>query len=156
MRRHEVKEIQKIISDYLSKGGIGEAPVNGNTPSPLSPTNSVGSQVYFDLFIICFRFFQYLFGHCSQASGSNTPPCSSVPLQVHGAFQRQNTFFNYLVSCTDLWEQADVLVTKGSHTGSTTTQFFSLFISMTPFLIHTFFFCSLQNSLQLQIMKMGQ
>lgn len=50
MRRHEVKEIQKIISDYLSKGGIADAPVNGNTPSPLSPTNSVGSQVYLTIY----------------------------------------------------------------------------------------------------------
>lgn len=44
MRRHEIKECQKTISDYLSKSGFTEAP-NGNTPSPLSPTNSVGSQV---------------------------------------------------------------------------------------------------------------
>lgn len=46
MRRHEVKECQKTISEYfinLSKSGF-EVP-NGNTPSPLSPTNSVGSQV---------------------------------------------------------------------------------------------------------------
>lgn len=44
MRRSEVKECQKTISEYLSKGGFSEVP-NGNTPSPLSPTNSVGSQV---------------------------------------------------------------------------------------------------------------
>lgn len=44
MRRHEVKDCQKTISEYLSKSGFTEAP-NGNTPSPLSPTNSVGSQV---------------------------------------------------------------------------------------------------------------
>lgn len=43
MRRHEVKDCQKTIQDYMSKGGIPEVP-NGNTPSPLSPTNSVGSQ----------------------------------------------------------------------------------------------------------------
>lgn len=65
--------------------------------------------------------------HYLQASGSNTPPCSSVPLQVHGAFQRQNTFFNYLVSCTDLWEQADVLVTKGNHTGTAIKCYFPFF-----------------------------
>ncbi|XP_055308289.1 AF4/FMR2 family member lilli-like isoform X2 [Sitodiplosis mosellana] len=93
MRRHEVKECQKTISEYLSKSGFSEVP-NGNTPSPLSPTNSVGSQ----------------------GSGSNTPPCSLVPIQVHGAFQRQDMFFNYLVMCHDLWELADATVIKGNHT----------------------------------------
>lgn len=44
MRRPEVKDCQKTISEYLSKSGFPEVP-NGNTPSPLSPTNSVGSQV---------------------------------------------------------------------------------------------------------------
>lgn len=43
MQRPEVKDCQKIISDYMTKGNI-EVP-NGNTPSPISPTNSVGSQV---------------------------------------------------------------------------------------------------------------
>ena len=38
-------------------------------------------------------------------------------LQVHQAYQRQGVFFNYLISCHDLWEQADVLVAKGNHTG---------------------------------------
>lgn len=52
-----------------------------------------------------------------QSSGSNTPPFL-VPLQVHSAFQRQGNLFNYLVSCHDLWDQADALVTKGNHTGN--------------------------------------
>jgi len=39
--RHEIKELQRIISDY--KPNMTEV-ANGNTPSPLSPT-SVGSQV---------------------------------------------------------------------------------------------------------------
>lgn len=43
MRKHEVKEIQKILAEYWQKG-CSDIP-NGNTPSPLSPTNSVGSQV---------------------------------------------------------------------------------------------------------------
>lgn len=38
--------------------------------------------------------------------------------QVHQAYQRQGVFFNYLISCHDLWEQADVLVAKGNHTGN--------------------------------------
>ena len=41
MRRYEIKDVQKIISDF--KPNISEI-TNGNTPSPLSPT-SVGSQV---------------------------------------------------------------------------------------------------------------
>lgn len=41
-----------------------------------------------------------------------------MPIQVHGAFQRQGTFFNYLVMSHDLWEQADAMVTKGNHTGN--------------------------------------
>lgn len=44
MRTLEVKECQKTINDYFMKGGFAEVQ-NGNTPSPLSPTSSVGSQV---------------------------------------------------------------------------------------------------------------
>lgn len=46
MRRHESKELQKIISEYHQKTPNTTVGVemNGNTPSPLSPT-SVGSQV---------------------------------------------------------------------------------------------------------------
>lgn len=119
MQRPEVKECQKIISDYMTKGNI-EVP-NGNTPSPISPTNSVGSQVRMNE-----TFFSWKMDFCTylnkrstvlQSSGSNTPPCSLVPLQVHGAFQRQGSLFNYLVSCHDLWDQADALVKKGNHTG---------------------------------------
>lgn len=53
MRRHEVKDFQKAISEHFSKG-ISELP-NGNTPSPLSPTNSVGSQVTFEFNLIQLR-----------------------------------------------------------------------------------------------------
>lgn len=44
-----------------------------------------------------------------------------LSLQVHQAYQRQGVFFNYLMSCHDLWEQADVLVAKGNHTGKLKT-----------------------------------
>lgn len=57
MRRHEVKECQKTISDYLSKSGFSETQ-NGNTPSPLSPTNSVGSQVIMIFNVYLFSFFK--------------------------------------------------------------------------------------------------
>lgn len=94
MRRQEVKDVQKTIAEYLTKNNYSDVP-NGNTPSPLSPTNSVGSQ----------------------GSGSNTPPCPPVPLPVHSAFQRQDTFFSYLVMCHELWDVADANVFKGNHTG---------------------------------------
>lgn len=42
--------------------------------------------------------------------------------QVHQAYQRQGVFFNYLMSCHDLWEQADMLVARGNHTGKQSSQ----------------------------------
>lgn len=53
MRRHEVRESQKIITEYFAKSGLSEV-TNGNTPSPMSPTNSIGSQVR-DLFVKNYR-----------------------------------------------------------------------------------------------------
>lgn len=41
MRRQEVRDTQKIITEYFAKNEV----TNGNTPSPMSPTNSIGSQV---------------------------------------------------------------------------------------------------------------
>lgn len=58
-----------------------------------------------------------IFSSQGSGSGSNTPPCSLIPIQVHSAFQRQDTFFNYLVMCHDLWEMADATVIKGNHAG---------------------------------------
>lgn len=81
-------------------------------------------RIWFLLVSFCFFLLPHLKqqiipSHCvsQQSSGSTAPPCQLVPLPVHGAFQRQGDFFNYLVSCHDLWEQADMLVTKGNHTG---------------------------------------
>lgn len=117
MRRQEVKQCQTTINEYLSKSGFSEVP-NGNTPSPLSPTNSVGSQVGAQSINNETRSPSVNAKIHSQGSGSNTPPCSLVPIQVHSAFQRQGTFFNYLVMCHDLWESADAMVIKGNHTGA--------------------------------------
>ena len=39
-------------------------------------------------------------------------------MQVHQAYQRQGQLYGYLVSCHDLWEQADSLVARGNHTGN--------------------------------------
>jgi hypothetical protein len=46
MKRHEIKDVQKVINEYSQKTApiVPMEMANGNTPSPLSPT-SVGSQV---------------------------------------------------------------------------------------------------------------
>uniref|UniRef100_A0A336LIS4 AF4/FMR2 family member lilli n=1 Tax=Culicoides sonorensis TaxID=179676 RepID=A0A336LIS4_CULSO len=70
MRRHESKELQKIISEYHHKtpNAVITTEMNGNTPSPLSPT-SVGSQSS---------------GYSSgqQPITSNSPPCVLMPIQT--------------------------------------------------------------------------
>lgn len=65
---------------------------------------------------LCVFFFPFA---PKQSSGSATPPCQLVPTQMHGAFQRQTEFFNYLSTSHELWEQADTLVYRGHHTGKT-------------------------------------
>ncbi|XP_055539378.1 AF4/FMR2 family member lilli isoform X2 [Wyeomyia smithii] len=113
MRRHDIKEVQRIIAEYNQKPNttVSADMVNGNTPSPLSPT-SVGSQSS---------------GYCSGQTGQTNPiqcssissspsPCMVMPVHVHMAFQKQATLFNHLLNCQDLWEQADNLVIRGNHT----------------------------------------
>ncbi|XP_058839554.1 AF4/FMR2 family member lilli [Topomyia yanbarensis] len=113
MRRHDIKEVQRIIAEYNQKPNttVSADLVNGNTPSPLSPT-SVGSQSS---------------GYCSGQTGQTNPiqcssissspsPCLLMPVHVHMAFQKQATLFNHLLNCQDLWEQADNLVIRGNHT----------------------------------------
>lgn len=113
MRRHDIKEVQRIIAEYNQKPNttVSADMVNGNTPSPLSPT-SVGSQSS---------------GYCSGQTGQTGPipgssissspsPCLLMPVHVHMAFQKQATLFNHLLNCQDLWEQADNLVIRGNHT----------------------------------------
>ncbi|XP_055633167.1 AF4/FMR2 family member lilli isoform X3 [Toxorhynchites rutilus septentrionalis] len=113
MRRHDIKDVQRIIAEYNQKPNttVSADMVNGNTPSPLSPT-SVGSQSS---------------GYCSGQTGqtgsipsssisSSPSPCLLMPVHVHMAFQKQATLFNHLLNCQDLWEQADSLVIRGNHT----------------------------------------
>ncbi|KAG8231325.1 hypothetical protein J437_LFUL011718, partial [Ladona fulva] len=181
MRKHEVKEYQKILTEYQQKapmtappmvqqplpdlpngqggqqlpgvscpssqwGGAGQSRTTG-TPSPLSPTpspagsvGSVGSQSS-----------GYSSGACGPNGVGRTPPpppphgppyphhqpaapanilgvglppqqppvanmgpCISVPIGVHSAMQKQHQHFSYLLSCHELWEQADGLVYKGN------------------------------------------
>ncbi|KAJ6649848.1 AF4/FMR2 family member lilli [Pseudolycoriella hygida] len=99
MQKSDVKECQRIIAEYMATSKLQnntntEVP-NGNTPSPISPTNSVASQ----------------------SSGSNTPSnVMAVPILVVGAFQRQSMLFQFLTFCNELWDQADTLVSRGNHT----------------------------------------
>lgn len=114
MRRHDVKDVQRTLTEYQVKtGGVEQ---NGNAPSPMSPTNSVGSQVipFNQMDLAQPTNYDQIF----QGSGSNTPPCLYVPLNVHNAFLRQCTFFSHISSALDLWEQADNLVKRFNHTGN--------------------------------------
>jgi hypothetical protein len=53
-----------------------------------------------------------------QPPAANMGPCVAVPLSVHSAMQKQNQHYSYLLSCHELWEQADLLVYKGKHKGN--------------------------------------
>lgn len=62
-----------------------------------------------------------------------------LSLQVHQAYQRQGVFFNYLMSCHDLWEQADILVAKGNHTGKLNSLMTFRQLNLTRFTFIDFF-----------------
>ncbi|PBC34297.1 AF4/FMR2 family member [Apis cerana cerana] len=74
------------------------------TPSPAGSVGSVGSQSS-----------GYSSGELANrgaASGQPQPaPYVSVPLNVHNAMAKQNHHFSLLLSCHDLWDQANALVT---------------------------------------------
>ncbi|XP_055712796.1 AF4/FMR2 family member lilli isoform X2 [Phlebotomus papatasi] len=91
MCKAEVREVQKIIGEHTTKRNA-DLP-NGNTPSPISPSTTIQGQ-----------------------NIGGTTGGQMVPHQTYNAFQRQSTFLHYLVNCHDLWDQADLLVTKGNHT----------------------------------------
>ncbi|XP_015432516.1 PREDICTED: AF4/FMR2 family member 4 isoform X2 [Dufourea novaeangliae] len=112
MRKHEVKETQKILTDYHQKPaqatpvqpeGQG-TPSLSPTPSPAGSVGSVGSQSS-----------GYSSGElANRGAASGQPqaaPYVSVPLGVHSAMAKQNYQFSLLLSCHDLWDQANALVT---------------------------------------------
>lgn len=112
MRRMDMKEAVKTIGEFNHKTSIVPAPtpelINGNTPSPLSPT-SVTSQSS-----------GYSSGQNNQVGAvqpmsSSPAQCIIMPMNVHGAYQKQTTLFTHLSTCLDLWEQADSLVLRGNH-----------------------------------------
>ncbi|XP_026473269.1 AF4/FMR2 family member 4 isoform X4 [Ctenocephalides felis] len=111
MRKHEVKEYQKIVSDYTQKQANLTQTVNPEqvlTPSAVSPTpspaGSVGS--------VCSQSSGYSSG-CPP--GSNAGPCVAVPISANQAMQKLTFHLNYLIVCHELWDQADHFVIKGKH-----------------------------------------
>ncbi|XP_017116659.1 AF4/FMR2 family member lilli isoform X1 [Drosophila elegans] len=90
LRRVNCRAICANLTDFFR---VGRDIVNGNTPSSISPSNSVGSQ----------------------GSGSNTPPGKIVPQDVHNQLSKQNEYLNYVSSAHELWDQADRLVRSGNH-----------------------------------------
>lgn len=112
MLKLEVKEYQKILTDYHQKPaqatpvqpeGQG-TPSLSPTPSPAGSVGSVGSQSS-----------GYSSGELANrgvASGQpQAAPYVSVPLHVHNAMAKQNYYFGLLLNCHDLWDQANALVT---------------------------------------------
>ncbi len=130
MRRHELKECQKIIGDHIQKavasgnGGHGSpavaaaaaAAAAGLSPTP-SPAGSEGS--------VCSRSSGYTSagenGNGGRAAANTPPaavgasatgsmPCLSVP---HSVMQKQHQYCNYLSQCHELWEMADMYAVRG-------------------------------------------
>ncbi|XP_030377637.1 AF4/FMR2 family member 4 [Scaptodrosophila lebanonensis] len=92
LRRSNCRAVIASCNEFF-RSGRGDM-VNGNTPSSISPSNSVGSQ----------------------GSGSNTPPGKIVPQDIHNQLCKQNEYFTYVNSAHDLWDLADRLVRTGNHT----------------------------------------
>ncbi|KAG7198411.1 hypothetical protein KM043_005799 [Ampulex compressa] len=112
MRKHEVKEYQKILTDYHQKPaqatpvqpeGQG-TPSLSPTPSPAGSVGSVGSQSS-----------GYSSGELANRGAASGQPQAAqyvnVPLSVHNAMAKQNYHFSLLLNCHELWDQANALVT---------------------------------------------
>ncbi|XP_063987686.1 AF4/FMR2 family member lilli isoform X3 [Diachasmimorpha longicaudata] len=121
MRKNETKEIQKIVGDYHQKCAFQFAssqstqstavqpegqgtPSLSPTPSPAGSVGSVGSQSS-----------GYSSGElANRGAATGQPPAAmyvSVPLNVHSAMQKLTHQFSLLMSCHELWDQANALVT---------------------------------------------
>ncbi|KAK7872564.1 hypothetical protein R5R35_013793 [Gryllus longicercus] len=144
MKKHEMKEYQKVLADYHQKApqttqlqheGCGMAAAAGGqgTPSPMSPTpspagsvGSVGSQSsgYSSGELAGRGAGANAVGHTPPVPPTAQPapvpsgsmgPCLSVPIAVHNAMHKQSQHVLSLLSCHELWEQADSLVYKAKH-----------------------------------------
>lgn len=108
MKRHELKDYQRTIQTALeaSKDEEGEQPAGQISPTP-SPAGSEGSN--------CSKSSGYTSSGEQRLPGVLTPPtappvCLSIPKNV---MQNQFNFCSYLSQCHELWEQADLYVSKG-------------------------------------------
>ena len=117
MRRHELKECQKIIGDHIQKASQQNSPTMTISPTP-SPAGSEGS--------VCSKSSGYTSSgeqRISPGGSVLTPPTPatngasssigalcSVPQSV---MQKQHQFCSYLSQCHELWEKADIYAHRG-------------------------------------------
>jgi len=108
MKRHELKDYQRTIQDVLAKSEDDQPTAEQGQISPTpSPAGSEGSN--------CSKSSDYYSSGENRLPGVLTPPtappiCLSIPKNV---MQNQYNFCSYLSQCHELWEQADLYVSKG-------------------------------------------
>jgi len=108
MKRHELKDYQRTIQDVLAKSEDDQPATEQGQISPTpSPAGSEGSN--------CSKSSDYYSSGENRMPGVLTPPtappiCLSIPKNV---MQNQYNFCSYLSQCHELWEQADLYVSKG-------------------------------------------
>ena len=116
MRKHELKDCQKIIGEYIIKASASQQNSPSTTISPTpSPAGSEGS--------VCSKSSGYTSSgeiNNSRYTGVLTPPtnpplCLSVPQSV---MKKQHQFCSYLSQCHELWEQADMYAHRGHCEGN--------------------------------------
>ena len=112
MRRHELKECQKILGDHIQKAELSStpssssaavSPINAEIPSPAGSENSKSSGY-------TSAGEQHHQHHQQQHHPGQTIPCLSVPL---ASMQKQHMYCSYLSQCHDLWEKADMYAHRG-------------------------------------------
>jgi len=108
MKRHDLKDYQRTIQDVLAKSEDDQPAAEQGQISPTpSPAGSEGSN--------CSKSSDYYSSGENRMPGVLTPPtappiCLSIPKNV---MQNQYNFCSYLSQCHELWEQADLYVSKG-------------------------------------------
>jgi hypothetical protein len=98
------------LSIFIQSSGYSSGQQNINPPCYMMP-------IQVNVLLLKYKF-SCLFSFFVSEQNSNEIKYFPTFLQVHQAYQRQGVFFNYLMSCHDLWEQADNLVIRGNHTGN--------------------------------------
>lgn len=107
--------------DQISQvvGGQGTPSPLSPTPSPAGSVGSVGSQSsgYGSGELAGVRGGSACATVTQQPPVATMGPCMPMPLPIHHTLQKQHGHFGYILSCLDLWDQADQLVSRGRHTG---------------------------------------